>query len=182
MRDRRVVTRYAQALLAAAEVGGVHEGVAESYQTMLETFKGRSDLAIFKESPQVATKEKKDLLTAVFSGRVEPVLIHFMQLLIDKNRIEFFRDIGEEFARLVEGKLGFERAVVTTAVPLPDDLTALLTKKLEAVSGAKIILEKKIDPEVIGGVCVTMGDKILDGTVRTNLDLLSKHLGRAQVR
>jgi F-type H+-transporting ATPase subunit delta len=177
-----VVTRYAQALLAAAEAGGVHEGVAESYQEILGAVKSRSDLTVFIESPQVATQEKKDLIAAVFAGRVEPVLIQFIQLLIDKNRIEFFRDIGEEFARLVEGKLGFERAIVTTAVPLPDDLAALLSKKLEAVSGAKIILEKKIDPEVIGGVCVTMGDKILDGTVRTNLDLLSKHLGQAQVR
>ena len=49
------------------------------------------------------------------------------------------------------------------------------------MTGARIIMEKKTDPAVIGGVCVTMGDKVLDGTVRTNLNLLGKKLGEARV-
>ena len=69
-----------------------------------------------------------------------------------------------------------------TAIPLPDDLAAALSTKLAGFTGKTIVLEKKTDSAVIGGVCVTMGDKILDGTVRTNLDLLSKTLGEAQVR
>ncbi len=182
MRDRKVATRYAQALLDAAKRESVLGSVAESYAAVAAAFKGRSDLGIFMESPQVATQEKHKLIDDVLTDRVESIFLRFLHLLIDKNRIEYFRDIGEEFASLVEREQGIQRAEVITAVPLAADLEATLSVKLQALTGAKIVLEKKVDPDVIGGVCVTLGDKILDGTVRTNLDLLRKHLFKTTVR
>jgi F-type H+-transporting ATPase subunit delta len=156
--------------------------VAESYASILDMIQGNVQLTIFMDSPQVATQEKKDLVKSVFGGKVDPVLLNFVYLLIDKNRIENFRDIGEEFAAMVEDEMGVLRARVVTAVSLTDDLAAKLEAKLSTVTGKKIVLEKKVDPAVIGGVCVTMKDKVLDGTVRTNLDLLRKKLEQAPVR
>jgi F-type H+-transporting ATPase subunit delta len=182
MRDRKVATRYAGALLASAKQAGVLDGVAESYASLLELHLGRTDLRIFLESPQVRTEEKKELLQTVFGPRIEPLLLNFVFLLIDKNRMENFRDIGEEFAALVERERNVMRARVTTAVALPDDLEQQLRDKLAAMTGKTMILEKRVDPAVIGGVKVVMGDKILDGTVRTNLDLLRKTLEKAPVR
>lgn len=182
MRDRKVATRYAGALLASAKADGVLEGVAESYVAVLEVVAGNGQLTVFLDSPQVATQEKKDLLQSVFGDKIEPVLLRFFYLLLDKNRIENMRDIGEEFADLVEDEMGVMRARVVTAVALTDDLAAALEAKLAAFTGKKVILEKKVDPAVIGGVCVTMKDKVLDGTVRTNLDLLRKKLEQAPIR
>lgn len=182
MRDRKVASRYAGALLASAREQGVLGGVAESYASILELIKGNAQLITFMDSPQVATQEKKDLVKSVFGASIEPVLLHFLYLLIDKNRIESFRDIGEEFATLVEEELGVLRAQVVTAVGLADDLAAKLEAKLSSFTGKKVLLEKKVDPAVIGGVRVTMRDKVLDGTVRTNLDLLRKKLEQAPVR
>jgi len=182
MRDRKVATRYAEALLESAQAGGIVNDVAESLAGVLETVKDNASLRIFMDSPQVRTEEKKELLQKVFQGSIEPMLLNFFHLLIDKNRIENVRDIGEVFAELVEAEQGIVRARVVTAVPLPADLAAALEGKLAAFTGKRIVLEKKTDPGVIGGVCVTLGDKILDGTVRTNLDLLGKTLGEAQVR
>lgn len=182
MRDRRVATRYAGALLASARQAGVLDGVAESYAALLEMHVGQTELRIFLDSPQVRTEEKKELLQNVFGGRIEPLLLNFIYLLIDKNRIENFRDIGEEFARLVEQEQGVMRARVTTAVALPADLEDKLRGKLATLTGKTMILEKRVDPAVIGGVKVVMEDKILDGTVRTNLDLLRRTLEKAPVR
>ena len=182
MRDRKVATRYAGALLASAKAEGVLEGVADSYAAVIEVMAGHAQLTIFMDSPQVATQEKKDLIKTVFGEKIEPVLLHFFYLLIDKNRIENFRDIGEEFAAQVEDEMGVMRAQVVTAVTLADDLAADLEAKLAAFTGKKVILEKKVDPAVIGGVCVMLKDKILDGTVRTNLDLLRKKLEQAPIR
>ena len=182
MRDRKVATRYAGALLASAREAGVLTGVAESYAAVLEVVADNGQLVTFMDSPQVATQEKKELLKSVFGDKIEPVLLHFFYLLIDKNRIENFQDIGEEFAAQVEDEMGVMRARVVTAVALDDDLSGKLEKKLAGLTGKKIILEKKVDPAVIGGVCVTLKDKILDGTVRTNLDLLRKKLEQAPVR
>lgn len=182
MRDRKVATRYAGALMASAKAAGVLEGVADSYAAVMEVMAGHKQLTTFLDSPQVATQEKKDLLKNVFGEKIEPVLLHFFYLLIDKNRIENFRDIGEEFAALVEDEMGVMHAQVVTAVTLADDLAAALEAKLAAFTGKKVILEKKVDPAVIGGVCVMLKDKVLDGTVRTNLDLLRKKLEQAPIR
>ena len=182
MRDIRVADRYAVALLESARERGVIEEVAESYAGILAVVKDRADLAVFIESPQVATQEKKDLLKSVFGEHIEPVLLHFIYLLIDKNRIENFRDIGAEYSRLMETERGIVRARVTTAVELPADLEKQLNAKLNARTGLQVVMEKRVDPAVIGGVKVVLGDFVLDGTVRTNLDLLRKTLGKAQVR
>jgi F-type H+-transporting ATPase subunit delta len=181
MRDRKVAGRYAEALLISAKADAVLAGVAESFAAVLAVFDGNKDLAIFMDSPQVRTEEKKELLKTVFGTKIEPVLLNFFHLLLDRNRIGNTHDIGEVFAALVEEEQGIVRAQVVTAIALPDDLAAGLKAKLAALTGKSIILEKKTDPAVLGGVCVTMGDRVLDGTVRTNLDLLRKRLGESRV-
>ena len=182
MRDRKVASRYAGALMASALAEGNLVDVAESYTAVLDAVKDNQDLQTFMDSPQVADQEKKDLLKSVFGDKIENLLLHFFYLLIDKNRIENTRDIGEEFAAMVEKHEGVVRAVVTTAVALPSDLSASLIEKLSAFSGARVILENKIDPAVLGGVCVTMDGKILDGTVRSNLGQLRNKLEKTSVR
>jgi len=182
MRDRRVATRYAAALVAATREAGTMAEVAESYGAVVEVVRRNPALTRFLEGPQVATQEKKELIGNLLGPRVEPILVRFLQLLIDKNRIEYLVEIGEEFAAQVEQARGYARARVTTAVALPDDLATELTERLARLTGAKIILERRIDPEVIGGVQVRVGDTVIDGTVRTRLDQLREHLRRTPVR
>ena len=182
MRDRKVAVRYAGALLASARQAGVLEGVADSFAAVVAVVKANRDLAIFLGSPQVAEQEKKDLLNKVFGGKVEDLLLTFFELLIDKNRIESLQDIGEAFAELVELEQGVVRARVITAIPLPDDLAAGLKARLDELTGKSVILEQKVDAAVIGGVCVTLDGKIIDGTVRANLRKLREQLEKAPVR
>jgi F-type H+-transporting ATPase subunit delta len=182
MRDRKVATRYAEALLRTAKPAGTLQSCAESYAGVLAVMAGHRDLVIFLDSPQVREQEKKGLLKKVFGPQLEPVLLDFFFLLIDRNRIEALRDIGEVFADLVEADQNIVRARVVTAIALPADLETKLRDKLALVTGKTVILDKKVDPAVLGGVCVTLGDRIIDGTVRTNLDRLRKKLGAAQVR
>ncbi len=182
MRDRRVATRYAGALLASAKEAGVLDGVSDSFAALLAVVREHHDLVIFLDSPQVAEQEKKKLLKDVFGGKVDDLLLTFFFLLIDKNRIESLQDIAEAFADQVEQERGILRAGVVTAVPLAEDLEKTLREMLAAMTGKTVILKKKVDPKVLGGVCVTMGDKILDGTVRANLNRLQKQLAKAPVR
>ena len=182
MRDRGVAGRYARALLDAARAESILDGVGESMAGVCQVMVDNPALPSFLEGPQVAEDEKKQLLDDVFGPQVEPLVLRFLHLLIDKNRVEYLVDIGEEFAVLVEQEQGFRRAVVTTAIPLPGDLESALGDKLSALTGAKIIMEKNVDPAVIGGVSVPLGDQIIDGTVRSNLDKLQQLLGKASVR
>jgi len=182
MRDRKVAARYAEALLRTAKPAGALAGCAESYAGVMEIMAANRELVVFLDSPQVREQEKKEVLQKVFGSRLEPVLLDFFNLLLDRNRIELLRDIGEVFAELVEADGGLVRARVVTAIALPADLETKLRDKLAQVTGKNVVLEKKVDPAVLGGVCVTLGDRIIDGTVRTNLDRLRKKLATAQVR
>jgi len=182
MRDRKVADRYAQALLDVALANDVLDGVVESYDGLMAVVAGRDDLRHFMQSPQVPTQEKKALIHDTLSGRVEMVFLHFVELLLDKDRILYLADIHTAFVARVEAHKGLQRARVVTAVPLADDLAQKLRARLEALTGQTIILDKKVDPAVIGGVCVTMGDRILDGTVRTGLALLRETLEKAPLR
>ncbi len=182
MRDRKVAGRYAEALLRTAKPAGTLVACAESYAGVLDVMAASRELVIFLDSPQVREQEKKEVLKKVFGPHLEPVLLDFFNLLLDRNRIELLRDIGTVFAELVEADQGLVRARVVTAIALPADLETKLRDKLAHVTGKSVILDKKVDPAVIGGVRVTLGDRVIDGTVRTNLDCLRKTLATAQVR
>jgi len=182
MRNRGVASRYAQALLDTSRKGGVLDGVAESYAAVAALYAERPDLGSFLEGPQVSDQEKKQLLDNVFGQKIEPVLLHFFHLLLKKGRIEHLTDIQTEFQVLVEVDQGFVRAKVVTAVPLPEDLERALTDKLASLTGKKITLRKRVDPAVIGGVCVAMGDQVIDGTIQTNLAKMRAQLSAADVR
>jgi len=182
MRDRKVAGRYAEALLRTAKPAGTLVACAESYAGVLDVMAASRELVIFLDSPQVREQEKKEVLKKVFGPHLEPVLLDFFNLLLDRNRIELLRDIGTVFAELVEADQGLVRVGVVTAIALPADLETKLRDKLAHVTGKSVILDKKVDPAVIGGVRVTLGDRVIDGTVRTNLDRLRKTLATAQVR
>jgi len=182
MRNRAVAARYAQALVATARKGGTLDGVSESFVGVMGILDAHPDLEFLLKGPQVDEAKKKNLISTLFTERIEPVLVHFLDLLVEKQRMVFVREIQDEFARLVEIEHGFTRATATTAVPLSSDLESDLEAGLARMTGRKIKLETTVDPTVLGGVCVTMGDRVIDGTIRTNLERLRAQLSQADVR
>ena len=182
MRDQKVAVRYAQALVAVAVERGNLAAVAESFAGIAAAIADNARLRVFLQSPQVRTEEKKQLMTSVFADRVEPVMLHFLELLLDKDRFTHLAGIHAEFARLEEQHRGVQRVRVVTALPLASDLEDKLTAKLAALTGKTIALDKKVDPSVIGGVCVTLGDRIIDGTLATGLSRLRRTLEKAPLR
>jgi F-type H+-transporting ATPase subunit delta len=182
MRDRKIAVRYAQALLDVAMERGKVDGITESFDAIAAAVVDHSDLLVFMQSPQVRTQEKKQLIESVFAERVEPAMLHFLELLLDKDRILHLGDIHEEYTTLVETYRGMQRVRVVTAVPLATDLEQKLADKLAAITGKTIILDKKVDPSIIGGVCVTMGDQIIDGTIATGLGRIGHALEQSPLR
>lgn len=181
IRDRGVAHRYAAALFGAAKQRGELETVRRDLSGLEAMHEKDASLQLFLEAPNVRDEEKRSLIERLLQALVSPVTLHFLLLLLRKKRIQHLPLVFDDFRRLYEEEHGLERAEVRTAVPFPADLEEQLTRRLEALSGRKISLVRRVDPSIIGGVVVLLRGKILDGSVRRRLDALRDELMAARV-
>ena len=106
----------------------------------------------------------------VFMGRIQPVTLNFLCLVSEKGRIRFLPEICAKFKELYEKHNNIIEVTAVTAMPLSERLRDKLVAKLEAVSGAKIVLVEKVDKSLMGGIVLRYSDTEIDGSVRTKLD------------
>jgi F-type H+-transporting ATPase subunit delta len=190
MKDVSVAGRYARALQIlvekqAAKAGSPAIGMLE--QT-LEELKGVAALVApgtragrFLLDPQVSPADRRRILAQALEGKVLPAVRVFADLLVRKKRLVLVQAIAHEYQVLVERVKGLERAVVVSAVPLHDAERARLNSELERVTGKKVLLDAQVDPSLVGGAYVRIGDRVIDRTVKNLLESLSRQLHEVSV-
>lgn len=176
MADQVVAGRYAEALLETVTDPGQLETVHENLSAVAGVVGDNAQLKAFLEGPNIVEAHKHALVEKVFADKVDPTTRDFLKLLLDKHRIDHLGEIADEFQRLVEERRGQVRVQVTTAIPLAADMADRLKRALDASLGLDCILEPRVDKRVIGGVVAVVGDRVIDGSVRTALDDMRKEL------
>ncbi len=170
--DRTLSRRYAMALyLSAAEGGGqdrVRSELAEAYKSL------SGQMAVLK-NPTISAKEHKALV-AKTAPNLSPKTKHFLELLIDKKRINLLPAIAGDLMRIADEGAGRVRAQVRSASELSQPELDSLLQRLKKYSGKDVLAETKIDPELLGGVVVRMGDLVLDGSIAGKLRNLASAL------
>jgi F-type H+-transporting ATPase subunit delta len=176
-----VARRYAAALFLAAqrlEEIEVQEADARALQELLVL---QPRLMTFLGSPEIRDDRKEALVRETFGGRVRPTVVAFLELLLRKHRIAHLPDVLEDFIARAEEARGIVSATVATAVPLDSDLSDALATRLGSLTGKRIRLLHEVDPDLLGGVVVTIGDRILDGSVKGRLEKIREDLLSARV-
>ena len=133
------------------------------------------------ENPEKAVDEKATLL-AERLGEAKPNVLKLVSELITKGKLAELEDISYEYQRLVDthrGIEGTETAVITTAVPLDDDYILDISKRLTKMMKKPVIVNSIVDPSLIGGIVIKIGDQVMDGSVKSKLAVLKRELGRA---
>ena len=181
MRQISVALKYARALFEASEEEGSLDRVGLELSGLGKLNETDPAFHRFLVSPKVLTEHKHEFLQAVFAPRVAPMTLHFLELLIDKKRIAILPEIVEAFDKLMEEHRSVLRAQVYSAVALTPDAERRLKSGLDRLTGKNVVLEKRIDPYVLGGVVVHLGTSILDGSLRNGLRILGETLHRAEV-
>ena len=181
IRDRAVVHRYASALFGAALARKELERADSDLRALEALYRSDPSLQQFLEAPNVLDGDKTRIVRAVLSGQVSELVLQFVLLMLRKKRVQHLPLVFEPFQRLVEQHFGMERAEVVTAVPMIEEQAKRLLERLESLTGKKIALVSKIDPAILGGAVVTVGGKILDGSVRHKLERLRDELLAAKV-
>jgi F-type H+-transporting ATPase subunit delta len=177
--DERVGRVYAQALYDAAHEAGRVEQVNRDLGLFADAIAANPGLADVLENPQTAVLAKHRVVVQL-AGDAEKLVRNVLLLLLDKGRFEALGDVRRELEDIVAAEAAVVEVQVTSAVALPADAEQRLREKLETGLGRTVALVTTIDPEVIGGLVLRVGDRILDASVRARIRQLRRHLETAQ--
>ena len=176
MAEESVSRRYAQALLNQALGAGNLDTISKEMGGVSEALGGSPLLAAYLANPLVTRERKKSVIGSVFAKETGPATMGFLNLLVDKRRIDLFAGVKSQFDAMVRAQKGIVLATATSAVPLAPAQVKALEKSLEARTGKDIELSVAVDPSLIGGILIRIGDTVLDGTVKGKLERLREQL------
>lgn len=171
---------YAEALLAAAEKGAVCDLVVEQLQEIVrDCLDPYPHLAAALQSPRVDVKEKARVIDRLFGTQVDPTLLRFLKIVAQRGRLGFLRPIATAARTLRDEQLGKATVEVRSAVPLTVDLRDAICSRLGQFLGREVALREKVDPAVIGGLVIRVGDTVYDSSVSGRLSSMSKKTQQA---
>jgi F-type H+-transporting ATPase subunit delta len=168
-------TRYAQAVFSLGKERGTLD-VWQSDLTDLATLTGDSRISSYLSNPSITADTKLATLEASLPSTVQPELRNLAKLLVVRNRTDLIPQIREIFEDQVRTERGITVAQVTTSEPLTADEEALVREKLAAMTGNTIEITSTVDPDIIGGIVVRIGDQVIDGSVRNKLERMRTRL------
>ncbi len=172
MARRLVAKRYAQAAFAIAEEQGRLEEWLADLQTAVEALSDSETMA-FLQLPKVSLARKLQLLQDTLKD-LSPTVLNLLGLLTSKRGLPALPGILSEYQRLLDQSQGRERAEVTVALDLNDTQKERLGRQLGTLLDKEVVLTTKTDEEVLGGVLVRIGDRIIDGSARGRLQSLRR--------
>jgi F-type H+-transporting ATPase subunit delta len=166
--SQRIARVYAEALLDAAADAGAEDAVLEEFRELvLEAFHEQPEFERFLSSLAVGRDRKAAIIDKVLGEHASPHFRNFLQVLNDHDRLDLLRTIYFACVALREQRNGLMRVQVRSAVPLADEQHNRLTAQLRQLFGREPIVEAVVDPDLLGGLVVQVGDWLYDGSVRT---------------
>jgi F-type H+-transporting ATPase subunit delta len=175
-----VANRYANALadVVTAPSSGVQpQAVAGELQAFEATLRGSAALQNALISPAVPQARKRAVVGRIADSlNLSRVARNFLFVLIDHKRIAAMADVLHSFEIIVDERLGFARAEVSSARELTDPQRTAIGSQLERMTGKRIRMQYAVDPSLIGGVVARIGSTVYDGSVRGQLDTLGRKL------
>jgi F-type H+-transporting ATPase subunit delta len=177
MNDRLAANRYAQAAFEIAHAERRDQEIEDELGSLSASLKANPALEKKLLSPNLSLAGKKAVAAALYAGSPnKKIMTGILSVIFEKGRFSLIHDVAEAYKRISDLSQGEGLAEITTAVPLDAAKEKEMTACLEALAGCKLVVQKTVDPSLIGGVKVKIRNKVYDGSVRGNLDRLQKEL------
>jgi ATP synthase F1 delta subunit len=169
---------YARSLFEVAKEHDVLDRVHEELGEFAEALNEDRNLQVFLFSPYFSSTEKQRGVTSIISDADERT-VNFLELLAERHRMPALFRIKREFDALWADENQLLPVTVTSAVDLDEGLVKEIGERIEEQTGRRVELSSNVDPEVLGGLMVRVGNMVLDGTVRNRLERLRKQVAKA---
>jgi F-type H+-transporting ATPase subunit delta len=167
--------RYAEAAFELATARGESADVADRWRDELDAaaaVTGDDRVTRVLENPALPWPERDEVLRKLLEGRISAPAFNLVRLLARRGRIDLLAGVAAEYRRLLGRSRGVATATVTAARDLSDDDLDAIRERVQAMTGGEVDLEVRVDPSLIGGVTVRIGDKLIDASVRGRLERL----------
>jgi ATP synthase F1 delta subunit len=169
---------YARALFEVAKEHGLLDEVRDDLTAFAQALDDNRQLAVFFFSPYFSTEEKKDGLKRAVTG-AEPVFMNFLEALIERHRMPAIFRIRDRYQDMWEEERDLLPVEVTSAVALNESTVASIGERIGQQTQRTVELSSKVDPDILGGIVLRVGNVILDASIRNRLEQLRKQVARA---
>ncbi len=168
---------YAEALLNAAEKAGPIDPILEELDSFVaDVLASHPDFELVLVSGVLSHEERSGILDRVLGGRASPLLLNFLKVVSRHGRMNCLWAIPAEARALYRQRLGQVSVEVTTAAPLEEAAARRLRQALQPVAGGEPVFQERVDPAILGGVVVRVGDTIYDASVARQLENMRQQM------
>jgi F-type H+-transporting ATPase subunit delta len=174
MQGTRVAARYAKAFIDLTLQQGVLEAAYTDMKCIADVCKSNRDFVNFLKSPIIKTDKKQEVLMQAFAGKLNKVTETYLQLIAAKKREMFLPEIATEFVNQYKEKKNILTAVITTAYGIDDVVRKQVIDIVKGNGNNEVVLEEKINKDIIGGFIVRVGDKQVDASILNKLNDLKR--------
>jgi F-type H+-transporting ATPase subunit delta len=169
---------YARALFEVAKEHGLLDQVRDDLNQFAQALSDTRELAVFFFSPYFSTEEKKDGLKRVVTG-AEPVFMNFLEALIERHRMPAIFRIRDDYQEMWEDERHLLAVEVTSAIELDKATVSSIGDRIGEQTKRTVELSSHVDPDLLGGIVLRVGNVILDASIRNRLEQLRKQVARA---
>lgn len=175
MQGTRVASRYAKSFIDLTIEQGVLEEAYNDMKLISEVCKSNPDFVTFLKSPIIKTDKKQAVLKEVFSKKLNKITDAYIKLITDKKREMYVPEIALEFLNQYKTKKKILTAVITTANGIDEVTRKKVMEIVKGLSDSEVMLEEKINKDVIGGFIIRVGDKQVDASIAQKLNKLKQN-------
>lgn len=179
MSEIQVASRYAKSLIDLAQEQNVLEPVRQDIELFIKICKENSELRAVLGNPIISLDKKAAILSGIFTGKVNPLILNYFKIVVNKGRSEILYATAKEFLNSYNALKNIVKATVSSAAPLSEKSRKQIEDAVKEVTKGEVLLEAKVDPDLIGGYILTVGDKQLDASISSSLKKLKKEFNTA---
>jgi len=180
MSEFKVASRYAKSLIDLAQEQGNLESVKQDMEQFVAVLRSNKELQAVLKNPIMKQDKKANILDALFEKKINPSITAFFHIMVRKGRAGILYATAQEFIREYDEVKGIAHATVISAVALSPQHIDALRKVIASEIKADVVLKNEVDPSLIGGFIVKVGDRQVDASIAGKLKKLERHF-RSQV-
>lgn len=169
--------RYAQAVFQLAVERGELEQWLDDL-TLLADSVTNAEFAQTLSAPRISLEQKEEVIRQSLGSSVGRLALNLMFLLTSRNLVHVLPDIADRYQEMLDQHQGVDRAEVVSAVPLQDSQRDQVARMLSEVSGNDVRLTTRVDPDILGGIILRIGDQVMDGSARGRLQAMQRELAQ----